>query len=166
MIGRAPIALVFLGFAAAAQNPPPDDAAALERGLDAYFAGDPQSAWFFWLGPAERGFAEAQFSLGNLYLRGEGVPADPVRAKFWFERAVAGGHAEARLNLALMLEAGEGAPRDLVGAYIHAMRAAAQLAGDERRQAREIAAGIARRMSPDEAERARRALMEGVGPRR
>jgi TPR repeat protein len=166
MIGRALALLLCLAAPAGAQTPPPDDAAAMERGLEAYFAGDPQAAWFFWLGPAERGFAEAQFSLGNLYLRGEGVPADPVLAMRWFERAAAAGHAEAKLNLALMLATGEGIPRDPVAAYIHAIRAAAQLGGDERRVARDIAAGIARRMSPEEAERARRVLMEGSGPRR
>lgn len=166
MIGRALAALAFLAAGAAAQTPPRDDAAAFERGLDAYFAGDFQASWFFWLGPAERGFPEAQFSLGNLYLRGEGVPADPALAARWFERAAAAGHAEANLNLALMLEAGDGVPRDPVAAYIHAIRAAAQLGGDERRQARDIAAAIARRMNPEEAERARRQLMEGSGPRR
>lgn len=166
MIGRLLAILSCLAAPVGAQTPPPDDTVAFERGLEAYFAGDPQSAWFFWLGPAERGFVEAQFSLGNLYLRGEGVPADPALALRWFERAAAAGHAEAKLNLALMLDAGDGVPRDPVAAYIHAIRAAGQLGGDERRVARDIAAGIARRMSPDEAERARRLLMDGAGPRR
>lgn len=166
MIGRALVLSVFLAASAMAQAPPRDDESAFERGLEAYFAGDHPSAWFFWLGPAERGFVEAQFALGNLYLRGEGVPADPPIAARWFERAAAAGHAEAKLNLALMLDVGDGIPRDPVAAYIHAIRAAAQLGGDERRQARDITAGIARRMNPEEAERARRLLMEGSGPRR
>lgn len=166
MIRRALVLLGCLAASAMAQTPPRDDAAAFERGLEAYFAGDHPAAWFFWLGPAERGFVEAQFSLGNLYLHGEKVPADPALAARWFERAAAGGHAEAKLNLALMLDAGDGVPRDPVAAYIHAIRAAGQLGGEERRQARDIAAGIARKMSPDEADRARRLLMEGSGPRR
>jgi uncharacterized protein len=166
MIGRVVLSLLALGGSAVAQSPPPDDAAALERGLEAYFAGDPQSAWFFWLGPAERGFAEAQFSLGNLYLRGEGVPKDAARAKVWFERAVEQGHARAQLNLALMIVAGESGPRDLVAAYVLAMRAVGQLAGDERRDARSAADLIHRYMSTSEAERARRVLLEGAGPRR
>jgi TPR repeat protein len=166
VIGRALVLSVFLAASAMAQTPPRDDAAAFERGLEAYLADDHQSAWFFWLGPAERGFAEAQFSLGILYLHGEGVPMDLALAKSWFERAAATGHPRAQLNLALMLAAGHAGPRDLVAAYTLAMRAVGQLDGDERREARAAAALIARHMSPDEAERARRRLMEGVGPRR
>jgi TPR repeat protein len=166
VIRRALAALLVFAGAASAQVASRDDAAAFERGLAAYLTDDPQSAWFFWLGPAERGFAEAQFSLGVLYLHGEGVPADPALAKRWFERAAATGHARAELNLALMLSAGHGGPRDLVAAYILAMRAAGKLDGEERREARAVAATIARNMNADEAERARRQLMEGSGPRR
>jgi TPR repeat protein len=159
--------LIWLAAPALAQTPPRDDAIAFERGLEAYFAGDPQSSWFFWLGPAERGFVDAQFALGNLYLRGEGVPADPALAFRWFERAAERGHAEARLNAALMLDSGDGVPRDRVMAYINAIRAAASLDGENRSRAREFASSIARRMTDAETERARRLLMEGsAGPRR
>ena len=166
MIGRALVVVLGLAAPVFAQAPPRDDASAFERGLESYLADDPQSAWFFWLGPAERGFAEAQFAIGVLYLHGEGVPPDPALAKRWFERAAATGHARAELNLALMLSAGHGGSRDLVAAYILAMRAVAKLDGDERREARTAAATIARHMSAEEAERARRLLMEGPGPRR
>jgi TPR repeat protein len=166
VIRRALALLLAVAAPASAQGPARDDAAAFSRGVDAYFAEDFQSAWFFWLGPAERGFAEAQFSLGVLFLRGEGVPADLAIARRWFENAAAQGHAEARLNLAKIYDEGLGVPRDAAQAYIHAMRAANLLAGEERRIARDIAASIARRMTADEAERARRALMEGAGPRR
>ncbi len=166
MIRAAFAALALLIAAPAAAQTPADDTAAFERGLDAYFAGDPESAWFFWLGPAERGHIGAQFSLGNLYRQGEGVPADAVLAAQWFARAAAAGHAHAKLNYALMLDAGLGVARNSVAAYIEAIRAAQSLDGDDRRQAREIAATIARRLTPDEAERARRQLMEGSGPRR
>jgi TPR repeat protein len=159
-------ALALMCASAYAQTPPPDDAAAFERGLEAYLADDFPSAWFFWLGPAERGFVEAQFSLGVLYLNGEGVPADPARARSLFERAAEGGHARARLNFALMLANGQGGPRDLVAAYVLAYRTMGQMAGDERREARAAAELIGRYMRPDEVERARRALMEGPGPRR
>lgn len=166
MIRAAFVAVALLIASSAAAQSRGEDVAAFERGLDAYFAGDPQSAWFFWLGPAERGHPGAQFSLGNLYRQGEGVPADPVQAAQWFARAAAAGHAHAKLNYALMLDAGLGVARNSAAAYVEAIRAAQSLDGEERRQAREIAATIARRLMPDEAERARRQLMEGTGPRR
>jgi TPR repeat protein len=166
MIRVAFVVLALLIASPASAQTANDDTAAFDRGLDAYFNGDPESAWFFWLGPAERGHPGAQFSLGNLYRQGEGVPADPVIAAQWFARAAAAGHAHARLNYALMLDAGLGVARNSVAAYILAIRAAQTMEGDDRRQAREIAATIARRLTPDEAERARRQLMEESGPRR
>ncbi|MCA3247044.1 MAG: sel1 repeat family protein [Azospirillum sp.] len=166
MIRRSLAVLAVVTAPATAQTVPRDDALAFDRGLEAYFAGDHHASWFFWLGPAERGYAEAQFALGNLYLRGEGVPADPGLAARWFARAADLGHAEAKLNLALMLDAGDGIPRDRVAAYIHAIRAAASIDGEDRRRARDLAQGIARRMTPEEAERARRLLMESGTPAR
>ena len=41
---------------------------------------------------AERGFALAEFSLGQLYERGHGLPRDRDLARQWFERAAAHGH--------------------------------------------------------------------------
>ena len=34
---------------------------------------------------AEQGFAESQYGLGQLYLRGEGVSRSYAQAKHWFE---------------------------------------------------------------------------------
>lgn len=45
---------------------------------------------------AERDHAHAQFLLGNMYLRGDGVAADPVQAHLWLSLAAANGWWKAR----------------------------------------------------------------------
>jgi len=57
---------------------------------------------------ANRGLADAQFNLGNLYRRGHGVDQDPRRAVAWYLKAATQGMAAARYNLALSYETGSG----------------------------------------------------------
>ncbi len=45
---------------------------------------------------AEQGAADAQFNLGTMYAKGEGVPEDDVRALAWFNLAVAQGVEQAK----------------------------------------------------------------------
>jgi TPR repeat protein len=49
-----------------------------------------------WFGLALQGDAEAQFNLGLLYVKGEGVPQDYVDAAEWYRRAAEQGHAGAQ----------------------------------------------------------------------
>jgi TPR repeat protein len=156
------VALVLLGLAnaVAAQPRATSDAPGYDAGLQAYLAGDPAAAWFLWFGLAERGDAEAQFSMGHLYRVGEGVPRDPAMAADWFARAAAQGHGHAMLNLALMHEQGAGVARDLAVAYAHAARAGRLLEGESLERARTAAARIALVFQPTDAERARRLLIE------
>jgi uncharacterized protein len=156
------LALTLLVFAldAAAQSPRASSAASYEEGLTFYLEGDHAAAWFAWLGLAEAGDAEAQFSMGHLYRMGEGVPRDPAIAADWFARAAAQGHGHAMLNLALMHEQGSGVARDLALAYAHAARAGRILESDSHERARIAAARIALGFQPNDAERARRLLIE------
>ncbi len=48
---------------------------------------------------AESGNADAQNSLGVLYLSGNGVPADHEKALSWAEKAAVQGHVQAQLRL-------------------------------------------------------------------
>jgi len=139
---------------------PAEDALTYEAGLKAYLGGDPAGAWFFWLGPAERGHREAQFSIGHLYRAGEGVPPDPAAAAQWFMRAADQGDPHAMLNLALMHEQGAGVPRDLALGYAHAARAGRILQGEEFERARVAAARIAVGFAEGDADRARRLIIE------
>lgn len=65
---------------------------------------------------AAQHYSEAQFTLGLMYIHGDGVPQDYKSARFWIGRAAASGHLQARYDLAAMLRNGEGGPVDKVAA--------------------------------------------------
>jgi uncharacterized protein len=54
-------------------------------------------AW--WRKSADQGYALAQYHLGRMYSRGEGVMADPAQATAWFYKAATQGHAAAQFSL-------------------------------------------------------------------
>ena len=61
---------------------------------------------------AEEGLAQAQFNLGNLYRKGDGVAQDPAEAARWFRKAAEQGLAEAEFNLGVIYVIGTGVARD------------------------------------------------------
>jgi TPR repeat protein len=75
---------------------------------------------------AEQGDAEAQWSLGNLYLDGQGVPQDYTQAAFWWSKAAEQGHAQAQYNLGLSYGFGRGVRRDRTQAATWFRKAAEQ----------------------------------------
>jgi TPR repeat protein len=75
---------------------------------------------------ADRGDAEAQFSLGLQYANGKDVPQDYRHAAQWYLKAAEQSHALAQFNLATMYAAGQGVPRDDAQAMIWFQKAAAQ----------------------------------------
>lgn len=58
-----------------------------DEGAANYSAGNYQEAFKEWTAAAEQGDADAQYNLGCLYVRGEGVPPDLASAEEWFRRA-------------------------------------------------------------------------------
>ncbi len=88
-----------------------------EDGLMAYHRGNPATALEIWRPLAEQGNAAAQYSVGYLYHRGEGVLPDLKQAAKWYRKAAKQGDPEAQLNLGLMYAQGEGVPRNYVQAY-------------------------------------------------
>lgn len=56
---------------------------------------------------ADAGDAAAQHSLGVLYEKGEGVPADAATAAAWYHKAAAQGYASAQYSLGVLYEKGE-----------------------------------------------------------
>ena len=68
--------------------------------VEAYDQGDYVTAFEESRPPAERGDGEAQYMLGFLYARGEGVRRDLVRAYLWFTLAARQGDAIAADALA------------------------------------------------------------------
>jgi hypothetical protein len=66
---------------------------------------------------AEQGYAGAQYSLGLMYAKGEGVPQDDKEAVKWYRKAAEQGYASAQLMLGLWYALGHGVPEDMVSAY-------------------------------------------------
>ena len=61
---------------------------------------------------AEAGDAEAQYSLAETYLLGQGAAQDCASARRWFEKAAAQGHAGAQRRLGEMFSTGRCVPQD------------------------------------------------------
>ncbi len=120
MAGAALAAAMVVCLSTAAPAAPYDDAVA------AYKAGDFSTAVGLFLPLARDGMAEAQFDLGVIFLRGEGVTVDPVTAAEWFARAAKQGHADAQVNLGLMYQRGDGVPQDFEKAARYFQQAADQ----------------------------------------
>ena len=74
--------------------------------------GDFASALKEWQPLADKGVAEAQYNLGLLHAKGQGVPQDSAQAVKWYRKAADQGFVEAEFNLGLMYSGGEGVPKD------------------------------------------------------
>jgi TPR repeat protein len=57
---------------------------------------------------AKQGVAYAQYNLGLIYFKGEGVPKNDAEAVKWFRKAADQGHATAQFNQGLMYASGIG----------------------------------------------------------
>ena len=90
----------------------------LQKGLAAAQAGDFATALQEWTPLAEAGDANAQYNLGVMYGRGDGVPQDYAEAVKWYRLAADQGHASAQSNLGVMYGNGDGVPQD----YAEAIR--------------------------------------------
>jgi len=75
---------------------------------------------------AEQGNAGAQYNLGVMYRRGDGVPEDDAEAVRWYRLAAEQGYARAQYNLGFMYDNGQGVPENDVEAYVWFSVAAAQ----------------------------------------
>jgi len=88
-----------------------------QAGMDAYRAGDYETAYREWMALAEQGSAVAEFNLGLMFEQGKGRPVDLAVAAEWYLRAADGGFLRAQFAIAEMYEAGRGVERDVVEAY-------------------------------------------------
>ena len=83
-------------------------AADFKTGLEAYNRGDFAAALKEWQPIAEAGDANAQYNLGLLFARGQGVPQDYAKAAEWYTKAAEQGVPAAEYNLGLMYANGQG----------------------------------------------------------
>ena len=105
---------------AAATAGPFEDAAA------AYRQGDYTRALRIIRPMARKGYARAQFKLGLIYVRGNGVPQDYREALRWYRKAADQGNAAAQRNLGVMFGEGMGVAQDYAEALKWFRRAAEQ----------------------------------------
>ncbi len=83
-----------------------------KAGMDAANRGDHATASREWRPLAEKGDAAAQFNLGLLYYKGQGVPQDYVLTRQWWEKSAAQGHVAAQVSLGILYASGYGVPKD------------------------------------------------------
>lgn len=103
---------------------------------------------------AEQGIAAAQFNLGMMYAKGQGVQQDYQVALKWYRRAAEQGNASAQSNLGLMYEKGRGARQDFIRSYMWDSLAAAALSGDALQAAVRHRDHVASQMTAAQIERA------------
>jgi TPR repeat protein len=85
----------------------------LQAALAAYKTGDFKAAMQIYRTLADEGDAFAQFSMGYMYRRGEGVTRDDAEALKWYRKAAEKGYGPAQSNLGFMYQSGKGVPQDL-----------------------------------------------------
>ena len=83
-----------------------------QKGLAAARSGDFATALREWTPLAKQGDADAQFSLGVMYEKGEGVVKDNKAAVKWYTLAAEQGFADAQFNLGVMYYYGHGVPQN------------------------------------------------------
>jgi localization factor PodJL len=74
---------------------------------------------------AEKGHAVAQYRLGTLYERGQGIPADAAKAAHWYEMAANQGNRKAMHNLAVSYAGGAAGKKNMAEAARWFAKAAA-----------------------------------------
>ena len=97
----------------------------LNKGVDAYKAGDYATALQEFRPLAEQGDAKIQTLVGAMYAEGKGVPQDYAEAFKWYRLAAEQGGASAQTNLGFMYGTGEGVLQDNVLAHMWANLGAA-----------------------------------------
>ena len=87
-------------------------------GLEALLVCDYATALKLWKPLAESGDAIAQYNLGVMYDKGEGVLQDYKEAVKWYRMAAEQGDADAQFNLGKMYRNGEGVVQDFKRAHM------------------------------------------------
>jgi TPR repeat protein len=132
----------------------------LDKGAAAYRRGDFAAAHAEFLAAARNGEARAQYSLGLLYLRGQGVGQDYSAAMRWLRKAAGQGDGEARMVLGDLHMRDLPSIRDYVKSYMWLTLALAQVRGQKRQITFKMRAVVAAKMTPAEIARAKRMVRD------
>ena len=92
-------------------------AQSLERAEATYYRGDYADAMRLMTPLAEGGDRQAQYLIGFMHERGQGVPKDYLEAAKWYGQAADLGHPFAQNNLGVLYKHGRGVTKDPVAAY-------------------------------------------------
>ncbi len=101
-------------------------AAEFGAGVKAYNRGDYATALRIMREHSEQGNADAQYTLGFMYFKGQGVTQDYAAALKWYRKAADQGNASAQLNLGILYQGGHGVAEDYAAAVKWYRKAAAQ----------------------------------------
>ena len=140
----------------------PVKAAEFDKGFEAYGRGDYAAAFETWLALGRGGHPHAQYNLGQMYRRGQGISRDLAEAAVWYRRAAMRNHRSAQYNLGSMYVRGLGIPRDDIQGYKWFALAAAQGDGEAIAN-RDL---LAKRMSAAEIAAAAKLLAQAKAARR
>lgn len=140
-------------------SPLPSVAQDLGVGFAAAERGDYAAALKEWKPLAEQGNVYAQFNLGLMYERGQGVLEDYAEAVRWYRTAAVQGSAEAQLSLGLKYSLGKGLIQDNILAHMWFNIAAAN-GSEKASEVRELIAGEMTATDITEAQRLARVCME------
>ena len=110
----------------------------LEEGAAAHNRGDYATALSWYRRAADQGDETAQFILGVMYSKGQGVPQDYATALSWYRRAAEQGNVGAEFILGVMYSKGQGVPQDYVLAHKWLNLAASRFPASEKEE-RDIA---------------------------
>jgi len=93
-------------------------AADYDKGLNAFYRGDYQTALAELMPLAKKGHSNAQSRLASMYFVGAGVPKDFITARIWITKAAIQANAEAQLTLGIWHTTGTVVPRSGLKAYM------------------------------------------------
>ena len=89
-----------------------DNTTQFEQAAAAYQAGNYNQAFRLWQLLAQQGDAEAQYNLGVMYEKGQGVEQNYQQALAWYQKAANQGVAMAQYSLGVMYAKGQGVAQD------------------------------------------------------
>ena len=96
----------------------PVSAADFKKGLATYGRGDYALALREWKPLAEKGNADAQYNLGDMYVEGQELIQNYKQAAKWYRKAAKQGHEHAQHKLGVMYGKGQGVLQDYVKAHM------------------------------------------------
>lgn len=105
---------------------PKDPEAQFILGQNHDASGNRSLAMKWYLRAAEQGHIEAQFNLGDMYYKGDGVDQDIHGAIYWFNKAAEQGLSKAQFNLGIIYDKGADFEKNKTKAFKWFLKAAEQ----------------------------------------